>query len=178
MHVAPAGCRPPPAFSARVFRYVSLYAGVRALGTMAAAGLGWGLGLAYPLWAAQTVVACARPTRDLTIIATARNVVGTLLGASLAHLLVANIHDRAALLLLIMALVFAALTTKDLNYAIFTFFISGMSLLLISFGTGRSLEGLRVFHSVAAAGIIVAVTLVVAVLTRRAATTTMDRVRD
>jgi hypothetical protein len=137
-----------------VFRFAIL----RAAGAALAGGIGWWLDVSHPQWAVITVILCVRPDPVASLVATAERFVATVLGAVAAGAVIVAVHDSLALALLAVALMVAAFTVHDLSNVLFVFFMTVMTLLLISIPTGGlSLARLRVFEALigAAIGLIV-----------------------
>lgn len=132
---------------------------LRALGAGAAAALAWGLGVPYPQWAPIVVIVCVRPKKETSVLVALQNIVGTILGVTLADLFINSGQDPLVVALVLVVVVFIAFTVKDLNYALFTFFMTNLLLLLISLSPpGVSRSQLRVFSVLVGAGIALAVT--------------------
>ncbi len=132
---------------------------LRAAGAGGAAALAWNLGVAYPQWAPIVVITCVRPKKKTSVLAALQNSTGTILGALLADLLINTVQNPSMVALIVVAVVFIAFTVKDLNYALFTFFMTNLTLLLISLSTpGVSHIRLRVFSVLVGAGIALGVT--------------------
>lgn len=173
-----------PALAALIAQFtftspLSQHALLRAGGAAVAAGIGWGLGVPYPHWGVLTVIACAWPYKELTLATTVQNIVGTVLGALLAAFLISIMGDPLAGGLMTVGVTVIAFTVKDLNYAIYTFFMTNLTLLLISLPTpDRSFptELLRVCETLVGAGIVLAVTLLWGLIARRHASVASTQV--
>lgn len=137
------------------FRFATLRAG----GVALAAGIGWWLGVSHPHWAVITVILCVRPDPKASLIATTQRLAGTVLGAIVAELVIATVQDRLTLAGLGVALLVIAFTVRDMSGALFIFFLTIITLLLISIPSGGlSLAGLEVFETLIGAAIALAVT--------------------
>jgi Fusaric acid resistance protein-like len=140
---------------------MSRYALLRAVGAASAAAIGWGLGAPYPYWAALAVIICAREDREVSLLITAQYVTANILGALLAYLMIVSVHNSLIIGLIVVAITFITFTVKDLNYAIQVFFLTNLTLLLISLETsGQSFARWRVESILIGAGIVLVVILV------------------
>lgn len=108
------------------------FALLRAVGTALIAGLAWGSGLPYPQWAPVVVIGSVRPDQMVAMRLTTQRVIGTVLGAGLADVVLSWIQDPRILAGLAVVVVFLAFTVKDASYTLFMFFLTILTLLLIN----------------------------------------------
>lgn len=140
---------------------LSRYALLRAAGAASAAAIGWGLGASYPYWAVLTVIICARGGRETSLFITTQYIIATIVGSLLANLFIAYTHNPLVIGLTVVAITFITFTVKDLNYAIQVFFLTNLTLLLISLGaSGRSFAWWRIESILIGSVIVLAVTLI------------------
>lgn len=132
---------------------------LRALGAGGAAALAGMIGTPYPQWAPIAVIVCAQPEKEASMRAALQNITGTVLGVLLADLLIDTTHHPSVVALVLVIIVFVAFTVKDLNYALFTFFMTNLTLLLIQLSSpGVSPIRLRVISVLVGSGIALTVT--------------------
>lgn len=109
--------------------------------------------------ACGVVIACVQPDQAASVRAAVQNSIGTVLGVLLADLLIGSAQHPVIVALIVVAVVFIAFTVKDLNYALFTFFMTNLTLLLIHLSSpGVTPIRLRVFSVLVGSGIALAVT--------------------
>ena len=108
------------------------FAALRATGVALIAGLAWGAGIPYPQWAPVVVIGSVRPNQMAALRLTTQRVIGTILGAGLADLVLAWVHDPSVLAGLAVGGVFMAFTVKDVNHTFFIFFLTVLTLLLVN----------------------------------------------
>jgi hypothetical protein len=151
-----------------VYRSPALYfALLRAVGTGLVAGLAWGSGVLYPQWAPIVVITSVRPDQMAAILLTTQRVIGTILGAGLADVILLLNHEPLVLVVLAIAGVFLAFTVLDLSYTLFVFFLTFLTLLLLNIpGPGPSYVVLRVVATVIGGAAALGVSLLAAWLTR------------
>jgi uncharacterized membrane protein YccC len=149
-----------PLLAALTFSSPTLrFAALRAAGATAAGSIIWLLGVSYPQWAVLPVLLGVRPDRDVSLVTTVRRVVGTILGAVVADLVIVAVHDLLIRALLAVAVMVLAFTVRNLNDALFIGALTLMTLLLISIPTaGRSLASRQVLETLVGATIALAVT--------------------
>ena len=134
---------------------------LKALGAALAASLGWGLGLLYPHWAAVTVIIAVRPSREASLTTLVQNVLATILGALVTALLITNVQSLLVLILIVVLNVIVGITFKEVNYAVYVFFITTILMLLLSLQTpGIPFIKLRVVETLVGAAIALIVLLV------------------
>jgi Fusaric acid resistance protein-like len=146
---------PPPeqlTFKSPVWRFAAF----RAAGAAVAGEIGWLLDLSHPHWAVMVVILSVRPDLETSLIATTQRLAGTVLGVVVAELVIVAVHDPLALALMAVALMVVAFAVKDLNNALFVFFLTIMTLTLVSIPTGglsHATALLRVLTALVGAGI-------------------------
>lgn len=124
---------PPAAGTPRPKRSLLVWLAVlRALGAALIAGVAWGTGVPYPQWAPVVVIASVRLDQVAAVNLTIQRIVGTVLGAGLADLVLAWVHNPMALAGLAVGGIFLAFTVKDANNTLFTFFLTILILLLLN----------------------------------------------
>jgi len=132
---------------------------LRAVGVAVAVGIGWILGGSPFYWAALTVIICTQQDQKASLMMALQYVVATYLGALLAEVLIAGVQNALVLGVIVVAVTFLAFTVKDLNYLLYLFFFTILTLLLISIGTsGQSLAVWRVVAILFGAGIVLVIT--------------------
>jgi Fusaric acid resistance protein-like len=145
------------------------FAVIRAGGVAVAAGVAWWLNVSHPHWAVLTVILCVRPDMQASLLATIERLSGTIMGAIVAELGIVLIPNQLVLAALAVALMAFAFTVRDISNPLFIFFLTVMTLFLISIPTGGfSLARLEVCETLIGA----AVALTVAYLGARTAGTT------
>lgn len=133
-----------------LFRFNAL----KALGAALAASLGWGFGLLYPHWAAITEIIAVRPNWEASLTIIVQNVLATILGALVAALLIVSVQSPLVLILIIALNVVIGITLKEVNYAVYVFFITTILMLLLSLQTpGIPFIKLRVVETLVGAAI-------------------------
>jgi uncharacterized membrane protein YccC len=129
------------------------------VGVAVAVGSGWILGGPPFYWAALTVIICTQQDQKASLMMALQYVVATYLGALLADVLIAGVQNALVLGVIVVAVTFLAFTVKDLNYLLYLFFFTILTLLLISLGTsGQSLAVWRVVAILFGAGIVLVIT--------------------
>lgn len=147
-----------------LFRYALL----RTIGIVAVAGIAWGFHVPYPAWAPITVIICVRPETAASILAASQYVIGSILGAALADVLLLYVHTPLVIVLLIVAITCIVFTIKDLNMALRIFAMTNLTLLLISIPEpGISYAPLRIFATLIGGATALIVTLLAAELKKR-----------
>jgi uncharacterized membrane protein YccC len=140
-----------------LFRFNAL----KALGAALAASLGWGLGLLYPHWAAVTEIIAVRPSWEASLTTIVQSVLATILGALVAALLIVSVQSPLVLILIVALNVVVGITLKEVNFAVYVFFITTILMLLLSLQTpGIPFIKLRVVETLVGAAIALIVLLV------------------
>ena len=141
---------------------------LRAVGTGVVAGVAWGSGIAYPHWAPIVVILSVRPDQMAALRLTTQRVVGTVLAAGLADVVLHVVPDPVVLAGLAVAGEFLAVTVKDVNYTCFIFFLT-LPLLLLSVPTsGPAHAALRVATTLVGAVVALGISALSAWLAQRA----------
>jgi hypothetical protein len=109
---------------------------LRAVGTALVSGAAWGSGIPYPQWAVIVVILSVRPDQMAALRLTTRRVVGTVLAAGLADLVLHVLPDPVVLAGLAVGSEFLAVTVQNVNFTAFVFFFT-LTLLLL----GRPTQG-------------------------------------
>lgn len=144
------------------------FALLRAAGTALIVGLAWGTGVPYPQWAPIVVIASVRPEQMAALRVTGRFVIGSVLGAGLADVVLSLVQDPVALGGLAVAGVFLAFTVVDVSYGLFVFFLTTLTLLLLNIPTsGPTYAVLRVVATLVGAAAALGVSWLSAWLVRR-----------
>jgi uncharacterized membrane protein YccC len=140
-----------------LFRFNAL----KALGAALAASLGWGLDLLYPHWAAVTEITAVRPSWEASLTTLVQNVLATMLGALVAALLIVNVQSLLILLLIVVLTAIVGITFKEVNYAVYVFFLTTILMLLLSLQTpGIPFIKLRVVETLVGAAIALIVLII------------------
>src|SRR5260221_4909813 len=95
------------------------------------AGPAWGSGIAYPHWAAIVVLLSVQPDQMAALRLTAQRIVGTVLAAGLADVVLHVIPDPVGLAGLAVGAKFLSVTVQNVNFTVFVFFLT-LPLLLLS----------------------------------------------
>ncbi len=139
---------------------VSRFAVLRAVAVTLAAGIGWGLEVSHPQWAAIVVLLCVKPDRTASLLATAQLATGTILGALVADLILVAIHSQLLLAGVAIVLMVIAVAVQELHSGLAACCTTLTILLLISIPIGGlSLAALRIFEVVVGAVIALTATL-------------------
>jgi hypothetical protein len=146
------------------------FALLRAGGAALVAGLAWGSGIAYPHWAPIVVIASVRPDQMAALRLTTQRVVGTVLGAGLADVVLFSVQVPVVVAGLAILGVFLAFTVKDVNYTFFVFFLTTQTLLLLSLpAPGPTHAALRVVTTLIGAVVALGISWLSARFVRRTA---------
>jgi Fusaric acid resistance protein-like len=141
------------------------YTLLRAIGTVSAVAICWKLGGAYPYWAALTVLVCARQNKRMSQVAALQYGIATIMAALIAQILIMGVQSLLALGLIVVAITFFAFTIKDRNYTVYIFFLTTLTLLLISIGTaGASFSVWRIVATLVGIAIVLVIILLNQVL--------------
>lgn len=152
-------------------RPLVVYAVLRTVAVSGAVALAFGFHLPYADWTPIAAQVAMKPdARQSKLVATQR-VVGTILGAVVASVLLLTIDQVYALAgaMVVLALVGGAFRTA--NYALYTTGIAGTALIAldISDPTNLATEGLRILFTFIGVAIAIAVMALAGALTRRSA---------
>lgn len=125
-----------------------------ALASTAALAIASAIDLEYGYWILLTVFLLLRPYRSATITRAVQRALGTVAGVAIAAALVALIPQQAALIAI--TIVFAALgaSVLQLNYALFSLFVTPTFLLLVELHTQDfTLGGIRIGYTIIGAAL-------------------------
>jgi uncharacterized membrane protein YccC len=131
---------------------------LRAVGAGLMALVAWGSGVPYPHWAPVVVIASIRTDQVAAVNLARYRIIGTVLGAGLANMVLLWVHSPLALAGLAVAGMFLAFAVKDANNTSFIFFLTFLILVLLNISaTGPAYVALRVATTLigAAAALIV-----------------------
>ena len=124
-------------FSNPKFRYVLLKALAVTVG--AAIGFGFGFGILYGRWIPIYTLVILQPDYEQTIDLFALRMLGTILAAALASVLLVGVHNQYILALIVVVFAFIAASMHEANMLIYIFFNTTTLLLLLDFSTPGSL---------------------------------------
>jgi uncharacterized membrane protein YccC len=131
--------------------------GLRLAGTLAiAVGASLLLSLPHRYWLPMTAMLVLRPDFTATFTRGVSRIVGTLVGAGLVTLVLAELRpDVAGLTALVIVWCFAACATLFANYAVYSVCIASLVVTLLAFtgAPGASLAGERSLYTVCGAGL-------------------------
>jgi uncharacterized membrane protein YccC len=135
---------------------------LRAAGTALVAGAAWSSGIPYPQWAAIVVILSVRTDQMAALRLTTRRVVGTVLAAGLADVVLHVLPDPVVLAGLAVGSEFLAVTVQNVNFTAFVFFFT-LTLLLLGRPTqGPEHAALRVATTVVGALVALAISALAA----------------
>src|SRR5262249_26994999 len=133
----------------------------------------WSTGVPYPHWAPIVVIASVRTDQVAAVSLTTQRIIGTVLGAGLADLVLIWTHNPMVLAGLAVAGVFLAFTVKDVNNTFFIFFLTVLTLFLLNIPPqGQTYAVLRIVTTLIGAAAALMVSLLSVWLMRRATATT------
>jgi uncharacterized membrane protein YccC len=99
-------------------------------------------------WVTITVVILLQPYTPATVTKTLQRVIGTVLGATVAALVVQLVHERAALMAIATVLAAVSAAVLQLNYALYSFFMTPTFVLLAEAGAkDPRLPALRIVNT-------------------------------
>ncbi len=169
----PRAALPPPRVPLPSRSLLLQLALIRALGAAVITGVAWGAGVPYPHWAPSVVIASVRTDQVAAASLTTQRIVGTVLGAGLADVVLAWVHSPLVLAGLALAGLFLAFTVKDVNNTFFIFFLTLLTLFLINIPSqGPTYAVLRIVTTLIGAVAALAVSWLSAWLMRRASAAT------
>lgn len=126
------------------------------------------VGIAYPHWAAIVVLLSVQPDQMAALRLTAQRVVGTVLAAGLADVVLHVIPDPVVLAGLAVGGNFLSITVQNVNFTVFVYFLT-LPLLLLSCPTqGPAHAALRVATTVVGALVALGISALAAWLAQRA----------
>ena len=150
-------------------RPIILYAVIRAVAVSAAVSIAFGLHLHYAFWMPLSTVVAMKPSLEQGSLAAEQRLVGTILGAIVAALLLLTVHDKHALEVVIVVLGGAAASLFTVNNALFNAALTGLILTALDLPdpTNLAAEGKRVLFTFVGVGIAVIVMLLADRLQKR-----------
>jgi hypothetical protein len=136
-------------------RPIILYAVIRAVAVSAAVAIAFGLHLHYAFWMPLSTVVAMKPSLQQGTLAVEQRLVGTILGAVVAALLLLTVHDKHALEVVIVVLGGLAGSIFTVNFALFTAALTALILTALDLPdpTNFATEGKRVLFTFVGVGI-------------------------
>ena len=136
-------------------RPIILYAVIRAVAVSAAVAIAFGLHLHYAFWMPLSTVVAMKPSLQQGTLAVEQRLVGTILGAAVAALLLLTVHDKHALDVVIVVLGGLAGSIFTVNFALFTAALTALILTALDLPdpTNFATEGKRVLFTFVGVGI-------------------------
>ena len=122
-------------FTSPQFRYVLL----KALAVTVGTAIGLGFGIPYAYWIPIFTLVIMQPDHEQTLNIVIQRMIGTILAAALAAVLLVSMHNQYLMALIIMAFAFLAVAMHGANMLIYIFFSTVVILLLVDFSTPGSL---------------------------------------
>ena len=150
-------------------RPIILYAVIRAVAVSAAVAIAFGLHLHYAFWMPLSTVVAMKPSLQQGTLAVEQRLVGTILGAVVAALLLLTVHDKHALEVVIVVLGGLAGSIFTVNFALFTAALTALILTALDLPdpTNFATEGKRVLFTFVGVGIAAIVMLLADRLQKR-----------
>ncbi len=150
-------------------RPIILYAVIRAVAVSAAVAIAFGLHLHYAFWMPLSTVVAMKPSLQQGTLAVEQRLVGTILGAVVAALLLLTVHDKHALDVVIVVLGGLAGSIFTVNFALFTAALTALILTALDLPdpTNFATEGKRVLFTFVGVGIAAIVMLLADRLQKR-----------
>lgn len=150
---------------------VVVYAVLRTLAVSGAVAVAFGFQLPYADWMPLAALVAMKPNAEQSRLAATQRVVGTVLGAVIAAVLLLTVDQPYVLAgaMVLLALVGGAFRTA--NYALYTTGIAGTALIALDLSDPTNLanEGLRILFTLIGVVIAIAVMALAGVLARRSA---------
>jgi uncharacterized membrane protein YccC len=112
---------------------------LKALAVTVATAIGLGFGLPYAHWIPVYTLVVLQPDYEQTLTIFAQRLVGTILAATLAAVLLGNVHDKYVTVAIILAFAFIAVSVHGANMLFYSFFSTVTILLLLDLPTPGSL---------------------------------------
>ena len=122
-------------FTSPAFQFVLLKALAVAVGT----AIGLGFDIPYAHWIPIYTLIILQPDPKETLNIVIERLIGTVLAAALAAVLLVSVHNQYLIAFIIMAFAFLAIAMRGANMLIYTFFSTVVILLLVDFSTPGSL---------------------------------------
>lgn len=117
------------------FRYVLL----KALAVTVGAAIGFGFGIPYAHWIPIYTLVILQPDYEQTLDNFLLRMIGTILAAALASVLLFSVHNQYLLALIVVVFAFFTAAMRMANMLIYIFFDTAAILLLLDFSTPGSL---------------------------------------
>ncbi|WP_345803397.1 FUSC family protein [Microbacterium sp. AZCO] len=150
---------------------VVVYSVLRTLAVSGAVAIAFGFQLPYADWMPLSAQVAMKPNAQQSRLAATQRVVGTVLGAAIAVLLLLTVDQKYVLAgaMVLLALVGGAFRTA--NYALYTTGIAGTALIALDLSDPTNLanEGLRILFTLIGVSIAIAVMALAGALSRRRA---------
>lgn len=145
------------------------YALVRASGIGGATLLGWYLFDNHPYWAGIVAFAVTKSDPAELVKIGVHRAVGTILGAAAATALIQHVDSRPALTIALVIAAAAGIATQKVNYAVFTFFMTSVLILVTQLlrGNAELAAGQRAWATLLGVGLAIATTALVLLLAHR-----------
>ncbi len=113
--------------------------------------------LPHGFWVTLTVVVILKPDFGSTLQRAFQRIGGTIIGAALATVLAVTIHSKFVLLILIILMVFAAISFITVNYGFATIFITPLVVLLLNLANPNvedwQITGIRILDTIIGGGL-------------------------
>jgi uncharacterized membrane protein YccC len=123
---------------------IAIFSLVKTLGVTLAAAISWGLSFPYPQWAPTTTIITILPDPRMSFVAILQNVLGTLLGALSATVLILVLGQTILLVPIVALALLIGFMVKDINAGFFLFFMTNCLLLLLSFSEPGQISHIKV----------------------------------
>jgi Fusaric acid resistance protein-like len=122
-------------FTSPQFRFVLL----KALAVTVGTAIGLGFGLPYAHWIPVYTLVVLQPDYEQTLNIFMQRLIGTILAAALAAVLLVSVQNQYLLALIVVVVLFIAMAMHEANMLIYIFFSTVGILLLLDFSTPGSL---------------------------------------
>jgi hypothetical protein len=152
-------------------RPVILFAVIRALALSISVAIAFGLHVENADWMPIATIVAMKPSLQQSALIAEQRVIGTILGAALAALVLLTVANRYVLEVVIVVLGALAGMILTVNYVIYTVVVAGVVLIASDLGhpSDLSSEGRRVLFTLLGVGISIFVMFLAGQLQRRAA---------
>ncbi len=157
----------------KLTRPVVLFVLIRAFAVSSAVAIAFGLQVPNADWMPVGTLVAMKPDLQQSTLQAVRRIVGAILGAGIASLVLVTVSDKRALEQIIILLLGVGVAIRGVNYAIYCAAIAGTVLIALDLPhpTNLSAEGQRVFFTFVGVGIAVVVMLLASLLQKRKAST-------
>ena len=155
----------------KLTRPVVLFVLLRAFAVSSAVAIAFGLQVPNADWMPLGTLIAMKPDLQQSTLLAVRRVVGAILGAGIASLVLVTINNKRALEQIIILLVAVGVAIRGVNYALYSTAIAGTVLIALdlSHPTNLSAEGQRIFFTFVGVGIAVGVMFLASLLQKRKA---------